>query len=106
MTTTALPTTVNPWRTIWFSPRLTIRQRLDTEPPSNWLPLFMVVVGISLLAPVNNWLAKSDATAADLTRLCALTAALGFSGLWPGANLVARNGRIRGGVGFTDHCSY
>jgi len=39
MPAAAVVTAQNPWRTMWFSPRVTIRRVLDAEARSSWVPV-------------------------------------------------------------------
>ena len=90
-----------PWRTIWFSPRRTIRRLLDTEPAPDWMPLAGLYLGVLCLSVVNTWLQFPSTTGADLIRLFALALAMWMTWLGPGMALLARYGRLRGGNGTT-----
>lgn len=63
------PPAARPWRTIWLSPRRTMRAILDGELRPTWVP----VVG---LASLNGALATIAVTLAEVQR---------FSILWPSA---------------------
>jgi Yip1 domain len=89
----------NPWRTIWFSPRRTIRQ-LIAEPTSGWRSLFLLGLATSLLSTLNGWLAL-DTPAMDLVRSSTLIVVIEILAMWPGARLMRRYGRWRGGRGVT-----
>jgi hypothetical protein len=42
----AVPT---PWRTIWFSPRITIRRLIEADVRSSWVPVIVLAVTVLLL---------------------------------------------------------
>jgi len=94
-------TAPNPWRTIWFSPRRTIRQVLAAEPPLDWRPLFGVAFVASLLSVINQWLLIPDATYTDLARQCGVMLALWIGWATIGVRLETGYGRRRGGRGVT-----
>jgi hypothetical protein len=93
--------TFDPWRTIWFSPRLTIRRLLAVERPT-WMLVFVLSLGASVLYSLNTWLA-SPATDISLARHIGTSLALWVAWFWPGVPLLARYGRWRGGRGITPH---
>ena len=92
-------TPLRPWRTIWFSPRQTIRQLCDIQPPPAWTPLYALACVVFALSVVNNWLATPNSTYRDLTRLGLATFAMSIGWITIGVDLITRYGRHRGGRG-------
>ncbi len=98
MTTgTSNPSGLEPWRTIWFSPRRTMHA-VAAGPSPTWLPVYLVGVTGALFSTVNFCWFEPDCTGLDLVRFIALT--LGTSGLMIGAApiLLTAYGRRWGGV--------
>ena len=91
----------DPWRTIWFSPRHTIRHLLAVERPT-WIVVFVLSLGAAVLDGLNTWLA-SPAANIGLGRHLGASLGLWVAWLWLGAPLLARYGRWRGGRGVTRH---
>ena len=91
-----VPAALNPWRTIWFSPRVTVRYLIDTEDPPGWVPVFVLGTIGSLLDTVNSWW---HASAGQLFQNLALAILFGIIGIWLGPLFMTSYGRRRGGVG-------
>jgi hypothetical protein len=91
-----VPAELNPWRTIWFSPRVTVRYLIDAEEPPGWVPVFALGTIGSLLDTVNTWW---HASAGQLFQNLALATLFGILGIWLGPVFMAFYGRRRGGVG-------
>ena len=91
-----VPAELNPWRTIWFSPRVTVRYLIDAEEPPGWVPVFALGTIGSLLDTVNSWW---HASAGQLFQNLALAMLFGILGIWLSPVFMAFYGRRRGGVG-------
>ena len=88
-----------PWRTIWFSPRRTIRQLLAMEDPPSWTPVYAVAVLAGWMDSVNSYWANGRLSAVVLVGLTALYIALVPLSLWLSTWFLAVYGRWRGGRG-------
>ena len=72
------PTEPNPWRTIWFSPRQTIRELLATDNRRSWLPPFLLFLLGNQLAQVNDLWAQGQVSLPVVVVGGSLGAALAF----------------------------
>ena len=90
---------LRPWRTIWFSPRQTVRQLRATQPAPDWRPLYALAFVAFALSVVNNWLAAPNSTYADLVRHLAVMLVMWIGWITIGVDLITRYGRLRGGRG-------
>jgi hypothetical protein len=86
----------NPWRTIWLSPRVTIRRILDAEERPNWIP----VVALATISVVITSLQfdETGAISASRSAMPMFTSAVNmFAGVFIGSFFVAIVGSWLGG---------
>lgn len=89
----------NPWWTIWFRPRRTVRWIVDGQVPPNWMPVVVLgAVGV-LLNVVNAWLAIPAAPRVALARWSLISLLTMLFWVLCGPFVLALYGRRRGGVG-------
>ena len=89
----------NPWWTIWFRPRRTVRWIVDGQVPPNWMPVLVLgAVGV-LLNVVNAWLAIPAAPRVALARWSLISLLTMLFWVLCGPFVLALYGRRRGGVG-------
>ena len=52
------PTVPSPWRTIWFSPRITIRQLIDADVRPSWVPVIVLALPALMLDYLDTFWSK------------------------------------------------
>jgi len=95
----APPFAPNPWRSIWFSPRLTVRQLIEADGRPSWVPVFFLACLAGVLNVLNEQWANGQLHVPILAGTLATLVAVGLAGQFAGAWFLGVYGRWRGGVG-------
>lgn len=99
MTTVVVPARPNPWRTIWFSPRRTIREVNAADYPPTWAPVIGLSYVASALEAGNTWWATGDPVGGSTARALVIMLSVTLVSVWAGPLIVAAYGRWRGYAG-------
>ena len=91
---------LNPWRSIWFSPRQTVRALINADDPPSWVPAFLVFLIGSWLERVNLlWAQGHLRLPLAVVRATVLRFALHCAVFWATAWFLGVYGRRQRGVG-------
>jgi hypothetical protein len=87
------------WRTIWLSPRLTMRALINAEHPANWMPVYLLATLGAWLDMINTYWALERLSLPAVLRSAGIACVAGFAMLWTLAWVQGEFGRFRGGTG-------